>query len=149
MERKPRKPTESIFSKDVKTYLTAVPTLMTVLLLIAFFSHYPWTSQYHLLEARTQLLTAMIVMELVVALSMRSLKYPVFKVGIFKHKYLWYAILSSFALQLLIRYVPGVQPLFDVHTPELIDWVVALSFGAIVFGSIEIGKYVANLRRKQ
>ncbi|MGD6808734.1 MAG: cation-translocating P-type ATPase [Candidatus Bathyarchaeia archaeon] len=149
MERKPRKPTESIFSKDVKTYLTAVPTLMTVLLLIAFFSHYPWTSQYHLLEARTQLLTAMIVMELVVALSMRSLKYPVFKVGIFKNKYLWYAILSSFALQLLILYVPGVQPLFDVHTPELIDWVVALSFGAIVFGSIEIGKYVANLRRKQ
>ncbi len=149
MERKPRKPTESIFSKDVKVYLTTVPVLMTVLLLIAFFSHTPWTSEFHLLEARTQLLTAMIVMELVVALSMRSLKYPVFKVGVFKNKFLWYAILSSFALQLLILYVPGVQPLFDVHTPELIDWVVAFSFGAIVFGSIEIGKYVAGRRRKE
>ncbi|XHH09476.1 MAG: cation-translocating P-type ATPase [Candidatus Bathyarchaeia archaeon] len=148
MERKPRKPNESIFSRDVKVYLTAVPALMTVLLLVAFFSHYPWVSEHNLLEARTQLLTAMIVMELVIALSMRSLKYPVFKVGIFKNKYLWYAIASSFALQLLILYVPGIQPLFDVHTPELIDWVIALAFGAIVFGVIETGKFVTSRRRK-
>jgi Ca2+-transporting ATPase len=149
MERKPRKPNESIFSKDVKVYLTAVPTLMTILLLAAYFAHAPWMGEHQLLEARTQLLTAMIVMELVIALSMRSLKYPVIKVGVFKNKYLWYAILSSFALQLLILYVPGAQPLFDVHTPELIDWAVAASFGAIVFSSIEIGKFVAGLRRKQ
>jgi Ca2+-transporting ATPase len=148
MERKPRKPNESIFSKDVKVYLTAVPTLMTILLLAAYFAHAPWMGEHQLLEARTQLLTAMIVMELVIALSMRSLKYPVIKVGVFKNKYLWYAILSSFALQLLILYVPGAQPLFDVHTPELIDWAVAASFGAIVFSSIEIGKFVAGLRRK-
>ena len=45
MERKPRKPTESIFSRDVKVYLTAMPVLMTVLLLMAFFSHLPWTKR--------------------------------------------------------------------------------------------------------
>ena len=72
MDRKPRKPNESIFSKDVKVYLTAIPIIMTVMLLIAFYSHTPWigVDQYgidHLLEARTQLLTAMIVMELVIA----------------------------------------------------------------------------------
>ncbi len=152
MDRKPRKPNESIFSKDVKVYLTAIPIIMTVMLLIAFYSHTPWigVDQYgvdHLLEARTQLLTAMIVMELVIALSMRSLKYPVFKVGVFKNKYLWYAILSSFALQLVILYVPGLQSLFDVHMPELIDWAVAALFGGIVFATIEVGKY-ANSRRK-
>jgi len=101
----------------------------------------------HLLEARTQLLTAMIVMELAIALSMRSLKYPVFKVGIFKNKYLWYAILSSFALQLVILYVPGLQIAFDVHTPELIDWAVAALYAGIVFATIEIGKYLTSRRR--
>ena len=121
---------------------------MTVLLLIAFYSHLPWTSADHLLEARTQLLTAMIVMELVIALSMRSLKYPVFKVGLFKNKYLWYAIASSFALQLVILYVPGLQSLFDVHMPELIDWAIAALFGAIVFATIEIGKWVTSRGRK-
>jgi P-type Ca2+ transporter type 2C len=147
MERQPRKPNESIFSKDVKTYLSIMPIIMAALLLVAFFSHQPWMGSFQLLEARTQLLTAMIVMELVVALCMRSLKYSVFKVGLFKNKWLWIAILSSFALQLVILYVPGLQSLFDVHVPELIDWAIAALFGAIVFATIEIGKYIA-LRRK-
>ena len=148
MDRKPRKPGESIFSRDVRVYLSTIPVLMTLLLLIAFYSHLPWTSGEHLLEARTQLLTAMIVMELAIAFSMRSLKYPVFKVGPFKNKYLWYAILTSFALQLVILYVPGLQTLFDVHTPELIDWAIAALYAGIVFSSIEIGKYVTSRSRK-
>ena len=148
MERKPRKPNESVFSKDVKGYLSSIPILMAILLLVAFYSHLPWLSEFRLLEARTQLLTAMIAMELVIALSMRSLKYPVFKVGIFKNKWLWYAILSSFALQLVILYVPGFQTLFDVHTPEFIDWAIAALYAVIIFATIEIGKYV-NLKRKR
>ncbi len=147
MQRKPRKPSESLFSKDVKTYLGVMPVVMGILLLVAFFSHQPWLSEFRLLEARTQLLTAMIVMELVVALSCRSLKYPVFKVGVFKNKFLWYAIAASFALQLFILYAPGVQAVFDVHVPELVDWAVAALFGAIVFGVLEVGKYVACKRR--
>jgi Ca2+-transporting ATPase len=147
MERKPRKPNESVFSKDVKVYLSTMPILMTALLLIAFFSHMPWISEFRLLEARTQLLTAMIAMELVVALSMRSLKYPIYKVGPFKNKWLWIAILSSLALQLVILYVPGLQGLFDVHMPELIDWAVAGLFAGIVFATLEVGKYVTSRRR--
>jgi len=81
MERKPRKPKESIFTKDVKTYLTLVPTLMAVMLLFAFFLNMPWTSEANLLTARTQLFTAMVAMELTIAISARSFKYPVFKVG--------------------------------------------------------------------
>ncbi|XES75972.1 MAG: cation-translocating P-type ATPase, partial [Candidatus Bathyarchaeia archaeon] len=107
MERKPRKPKESIFTRDIKTFLVASPALTSTLLLLAYFMHQPWVSEYNLLEARTQLLTAMILIELAIALSSRSYKYPVFKVGIFKNKYLWYAILSSFALQLFILYTPG------------------------------------------
>ncbi len=148
MERKPRKPSESIFSREVKTYLIGGSALMSAILLVSYFMHMPWTSEYHLLEARTQLLTVMIVMELVVALCMRSLKYPLYKVGPFKNKYLWYAILGSFALQLVILYVPGLQVLFDVHQPEMIDWAVAALGGAIIFATIEIGKYVTS-RRKQ
>jgi P-type Ca2+ transporter type 2C len=149
MERKPRKPNESIFTRDVKVYLTAMPALMTILLLIAFFSHMPWMGEHQLFEARTQLLTAMIVMELVVALCMRSLKYPLFKVGAFKNKFLWIAILSSFALQLVILYVPGLQALFDVHMPELIDWAVAALFAGVVFAALEAGKYLTSRKRSR
>jgi Ca2+-transporting ATPase len=129
-------------------YLTAMPIIMTVMLLLAYFSHLPWTGEHQLFEARTQLLTAMIVMELVIALCMRSLKYPLFKVGPFKNKYLWYAILVSFALQIVILYVPGLQTLFDVNTPGLIDWGIAALYGAIIFAVLEIGKWVTSRRKK-
>ena len=144
MQRKPRKPKESIFSKDVKVYLSTVPIFMTVLLLLAFFSHMPWLSNFRLLEARTQLLTAMIVMELAVAITCRSLKYPIFKVGPFKNKFLWYAVFSSFALQLLVLYTPVLQTLFDVHQPEQIDWAIAALFAGAVFAAIEVGKFVTS-----
>ena len=147
MERKPRKPKESIFSKDIKVYLTLVPIFMTVLLLLAFFSHMPWESEFRLLEARTQLFTAMIAMELTIAISARSFKYPIVKVGPFKNKFLWIAVLSSFALQLVVLYTPGIQSLFDVHTPELIDWAIAGLFAGAVFTLLEVGKYVTSRKR--
>ena len=147
MQRKPRKPNESMFSKDVKIYLTVMPIFMTAILLLAFFSNMPWESSFKLAEARTQLFTAMVMMELAVAISARSLKYPVFKVGPFKNKFLWLAVLSSFALQLFVLYTPGVQALFDLHTPELIDWAIAALFAFVVFSVLEIGKYVASRQR--
>jgi len=90
----------------------------------------------------------MILIELVTAIASRSYKFPVFKVGIFKNKFLWYAVLSSFALQLFILYTPGIQGIFDVHAPEPMDWAIAVLFAAIVFATLEIGKYVAYKRRK-
>ena len=147
MERKPRKPNESIFSKDVKVYLFVTPIVSGVLLLIGYFLHQPWLGEQQLLSARTQLLTAMILIELTIALSARSLKYVVFKVGVFKNKFLWLAILSSFALQLVILYTPGIQKIFDVNAPQVIDWVIAVLFAAIVFGFLETGKYIASRRR--
>lgn len=86
MERKPRDPNESVFTYDVKLYLSLVPIIMTALLLFRYFFYRPWEGQTQLLEARTQLLTSMIVMELANAISARSLNYPVWKVGIFKEQ---------------------------------------------------------------
>ena len=105
--------------------------------------------EHNLLEARTQLMTAMTMMQLTIAVSARSFKYPVFRVGLFKNKFLWYAIASSFALQLLILYTPGIQGIFDIHSPDLMDWIVSVAFAALVFSVLELGKYVACKRRKE
>ena len=148
MDKTPRDPNESVWTTDVKLYLTATPILMSVLLLSGYFMYQPWLGQAQLFEARTQLLTAMILMELANAISARSLKYSVFKVGVFKNKFLWYAVLSSFGLQLIVLYTPGLQTLFGVTSPEPIDWAFAILFTAITFGSLEIGKYIASRRRK-
>jgi P-type Ca2+ transporter type 2C len=90
----------------------------------------------------------MVVMELTVAISARSFKYPIIKVGPFKNKFLWLAVLSSLALQLFVLYTPGIQGLFDVHTPELADWAVAALFAGLVFAVLEIGKYLTSRNRR-
>ena len=147
MERKPRDPNESVFTRDVKVYLSAVPVLMTVLLLGGYIFYQPWISEHNLVEARTQLFTAIVIMELANALNARSLKYTIFKVGVFKNKFLWLAILSSLGLQLMVLYIPALHGIFRVTYPEPFDWAVAIAFTLIVFFSLEIGKYIASRRR--
>jgi Ca2+-transporting ATPase len=145
---KPRDPKESIFTRDVKVYLIVTPIIMSAMLLVGYFFYRPWEGEFQLTEARTQLMTAIILMELANALAARSLKYPTFKVGLFKNKFLWYAILSSLALQLVVLYTPAVQTIFGVNSPELMDWALAILFAGIAFASLEIGKYIACKRRK-
>lgn len=149
MERKPRDPNESVFTHDVKAYLSLTPILMTALLLFGYFFYRPWESQAQLLEARTQLLTAMILMELANAISVRSLKYPIWKVGAFKNKFLWYAVGSSFILQLIVLYTPGVNSAFDVNAPEPLDWGFAILFTTITFTTLETAKWIMSMRRKK
>lgn len=148
MEQKPRNPKESIFTRDIKIYLTVVPVIMTALLLYGYFYHRPWDGAEQLVNARTQLFTALIMMELANALAARSLKYPVLKVGIFKNKILWYALISSFILQLFVLYTPGVQTTFGLTSPGLIHWAIAILSVVTIFSALEIGKYIASKRRK-
>ena len=149
MERKPRDPNESVFTRQVKAYLSLTPVLMTALLLLGYFYYQPWLSARALLEARTQLLTSMILMELANAISARSLKYPVWKVGAFKNRFLWYAVAISFILQLFILYTPRVNSIFDVAAPKPLDWTFAILFTATIFATLETAKWMTSRRRNK
>jgi Ca2+-transporting ATPase len=73
----------------------------------------------------------------------------VWKVGVFKNKFLWYAVASSFVLQLFVLYTPGINSVFDVAAPEPLDWAFAILFTAITFGSLETAKWITSRRRKK
>ena len=99
------------------------------------------------MEARTQLFTAVVLVELAVATSCRSLKYSVFKVGVFKNKFLWISVLASVGLQFTVLYMPQLHSIFDVTYPEAIDWIIAIAFMITTFASIEIAEYVTVRKR--
>jgi Ca2+-transporting ATPase len=147
MKNKPRDPKESVFSREVKTYLVLSPIITTVLLLCGYFYYQPWLGNHNLVEARTQLFTSVVLVELAIAISCRSLKYPVFKVGIFKNKFLWLAVLSSLGSQLVVLYTPQLQSVFDVTYPHAMNWITAIASMAVAFASLEIGKHFTS--RKQ
>jgi Ca2+-transporting ATPase len=147
MKNRPRDPKESVFSREVKTYLVLSPIITTVLLLCGYFYYQPWLGNHNLVEARTQLFTSVVLVELAIAISCRSLKYPVFKVGIFKNKFLWLAVLSSLGSQLVVLYTPQLQSVFDVTYPHAMTWITAIASMAVAFASLEIGKHFTS--RKQ
>ncbi len=141
LERKPRKPNDPIFSKkEFLLYFILTPAIATAVLTYIF--HYQISSGVPLLEARTTIFTAMIMTELLLALSTRSLIHPVFKVGVFKNKYLVLAITISLALQLFILYFPLAREAFDIVEPTINDWIIGLTASVGVFLSVEALKII-------
>lgn len=139
MERPPRRLDSPVFSKrEAFIYLVFLPLFISALLIAGF--HY---SLYAMgeseVEARTTIFTSIILTELLIAISMRSFKHPVLKVGIFKNKFLILAVASSFVLQLMILYTP-LATAFKVVPPTLSDWAIASAIALAVFASIEILK---------
>ena len=100
---------------------------MTTLLLFGYFFHRTWESAAHLTEARTQLLKAMILIELANAISVDSLGHHIWQAGVFKNK-IWCAVGASFLLQLLMLNTPGLNSAFDVSALRTLDWAFAIPF---------------------
>ncbi|MCY0868331.1 MAG: cation-translocating P-type ATPase [Desulfurococcus sp.] len=142
MERPPRRLDSPVFSKrEVFMYLVFLPLLLSVLLTTSFHFSLNVMGENEA-EARATVFTSIIVTELLIALSARSLRHPAVKVGIFKNKYLTLSVVASLILQLIILYTPQLASLFKIAPPILSDWLIASTVALITFASIEILKYV-------
>ncbi|MDQ1281158.1 MAG: P-type Ca2+ transporter type [Thermoproteota archaeon] len=140
MERPPIKQKQSIFTKEIKQMLVLTPPLVTVVILFFFQT----TINGGLTEARTTIFTMLIIIELLLAWGGRSIKYHLFKVGLFKNKWLLIAIASSFALQLVVLSTPQLYTSFDVVPLSLLNWyyIIVASFG--VFFIVQLWLYLRN-----
>ncbi|RLG09152.1 MAG: ATPase [Thaumarchaeota archaeon] len=142
MQRPPRDPKESIVTKrDALLFLTFLPLLTTIAILLNFVEG---LRMEPLVRARTRIFTLMIIIELLIAISFRSLKYSAFRVGIHKNKFLILAIISSLLMQLCILYVPILHEPFKVTYPTIQDWAMGLISALLVFISVEMVKEVAS-----
>jgi Ca2+-transporting ATPase len=128
MERPPRDPKQSIFTREVKANLAFTPVLVTVAVLYFFAATLP----QGLVEARTTAFTMLVVIELFLAWGSRSLKRTILEVGPFRNKWLLASIAISLLMQLTVVSVPMLYKSFDVTTLTLQDWSV------IVFASVSI-----------
>jgi len=70
----------------------------------------------------------------------RSLKYSVFKIGVFSNRKLIYAVAASIILQLLVIYVPAIQVGFKTVFLGLFDWlvIVAVSSTVLIITQVKI-----------
>ena len=142
MQRPPRDPREGIFSLDVKIFI-----LLAVFIEIPFFFYIFLKDLPDLSLARTQIFFLFILVELIIALNFRSMRYSAFRV--LPHKWLVLAILWELLLIALLVQFPSVREAFGIVKPSAGDLAMILGFGAFLFASMEVLKAVLRKRLAQ
>ena len=92
--------------------------------------------------AETLAFAVLIMAELMRAYSSRSERYSVFEIGLFSNKAMVRATLLSFALLLVVLYVPFLETIFEVVPPTFRDWVVILPLMLVPFAVGELHKFI-------
>jgi Ca2+-transporting ATPase len=147
MERPPRDPKSSIFTKNVLVTIAVIGIIMAATMISMFLWKLgtetgSWRNASDLLveEAQTMVLCTMVIFELFTALACRSEIHSYFKIGVFSNKWLIYANLSSLALLLAILYIPALQNPLHVLPIGLEDWIVILPVSLTGFVAVELVK---------
>jgi Ca2+-transporting ATPase len=139
MQRPPRDPKESVFSWDVRAFI-----LIALFIEIPFFFILFYHEFYDITHARTEIFFLFIIIELIIALNFRSMRYSILKAP--PHKWLLWALLWEFALIVFLIQLPSVRDAFGIIKPSASDIGIIIGFGVVVFISMEVVKTV--LRRK-
>lgn len=153
MKEKPRELNENFFSHGGTQRVIVAGVLIGLLtaaaFLIGYFEHgyNPFKDQIpediHS-YARTMAFLTIIACQLFYSLSFRSESKSIFKVGIFSNKYLVFAIILGFALQLLVLFVPVLRESFKLQIIGLNDWLKVLGFGLVPLFVNELFKLIRN-----
>jgi len=139
MQRPPRDPQESVFSWDVRAFI-----LLALFIEIPFFFFLFYHELYDITHARTETFFLFIIIELIIALNFRSMRYSIFKAP--PHKWLILALVWEFALIAFLVQLPSMRDAFGIIKPTASDLGIIIGFGVIVFISMEVVKAV--LRKK-
>jgi Ca2+-transporting ATPase len=139
MRRPPRDPKESVFSFDVRVLIMSAVVIECPIFLWVFFSDFG-----DIEHARTEVFLMFVLMELILALNFRSLRYSIFEAP--PHKWLLIAIGWEVLLIAVLLQFDAVRESFGIAMPTWHDvgFVLALGFGVMFV--VEIVKAV--LRRK-
>jgi len=155
MSRPPRDPKESIFTKRVKAMILGIGFLMPISVLSVFYIYNPALSDSvgspsaSYVYAMTMAFTTMVIFEMFNVYTCRSERYPVFKVGFLKNKYLNISVIVSILLQLLVVYTPMFEVLFETHSLSIWDWTIVIAAGCIPLIAGELGKAAFPSKTKQ
>ncbi len=139
MQRPPRDPRESVFSWDVRAFI-----VLALFIEIPFFFFLFYHELYNITHARTEIFFLFVIIELIIALNFRSMRYSIFKAR--PHKWLLLALLWEFALIIFLVQIPSMRDAFGIIKPSISDIGIILAFGVIVFISMEAIKAVIRAK---
>lgn len=138
MKRPPRSPKSSIFAEGMALHILWVGFLMGVVTL----GIQAWAIHHENTNWQTMAFTVLCFSQMGHVMAIRSEKESVFKIGVLSNKSMLGALLITFALQLMIIYVPLFNDIFKTQPLTLAELGITLAVSSIVFWVVELEKWI-------
>lgn len=141
MEYPPRDPKESLFAGNMGLFLALNGILIGAVTLFAFkIGERLYMNS--LVHAQTLAFVVLSFSQLFFSLSVRSKEKSLFKIGLFKNKYLIASISLGILIQFLIITIPFFATVFNVFTLNVRDWFIVICISLIPFIINELFKII-------
>jgi Ca2+-transporting ATPase len=157
MKEKPRAISENFFSHGAGKKIVIVGTLIGLLTIGGFWLGYqgmgysPFSAEIPdevNAYARTMAFLTIIACQLIFSLSFKHDSLSILQTGLFKNKYLVWAILLGFGLQLLVIYIPFMQQAFKLQAVGIEEWAIVIGLGCVPLIYSELEKWVRRRGEK-
>jgi len=156
MRETPRSAGENFFSHGAGKKVLFTGTLIGLLTITAFWLGYdrlgfsPFSSgvsaEVHE-YARTMAFLTLIACQLIYSLSFKHEHLSVFKTGLFSNRYLVWAIVIGFGLQLVVIFVPFLREAFRLRMINGEDWLIVAGLGVLPLVASEVRKFFYRLSK--
>lgn len=143
MSRPPRRPETPVLTRELGFRVA----LVSMMLMLGAFGLFEWTLHHsqHIDMARTVAVNMFVFGELFYLFNCRSLRYSMFKLGIFSNRWLVIGVAAMALLQVLFTYSPTMNQLFGSAPIGIAEWGWILSGGLLIYAVVGIEKW---LRRR-
>jgi len=136
MKRKPKNPEETILH-GILSFIVFAGLISFIAAFAVFLLFY----QQDLVKARTMALTTAVFGELFLVFTCRSEKKNIWEIGAFSNKFVVYAVLSAFLLQLIAIYTP-LAAVFGFKALSFAELGLAVAVSSAGFIFFEIRKFI-------
>ncbi len=153
MERSPYDPKESIFARGLGLYMIRIGIILAVLTITMMVwaynhSHAPgYTGDPD--SWKTMVFTTLCLAQMGHAIAVRSDSQLTIQLNPLSNPYLFWAVLLTSALQLVLIYVPPLRDFFGLHTLSMLELSICFGFSLLMFVWIELEKLVMRLKQKR
>lgn len=140
MERPPRSPQTPVITRELAVRVG----LVSLMLLMGSFGLFEWTLlQGRSLEtARTVAVNMFVFGELFYLFNCRSLRYSMFRLGVFSNRWLILGVILMILLQMVFTYSPLMNQLFGSAPMGSLEWAWVLSGGLAIYAVVGFEKWL-------
>jgi P-type Ca2+ transporter type 2C len=152
MRRPPRPPREGVFTPTVNGLLGVISLYLTAVLIPLFAYYYYWNPrgltdpEQILIEAQTMVFITLVLAEMVNAFNCRSDYLSLFRVGVFRNRFLIIAVLLSLGMMVAVIEWDPLALLFHTTPLRWQDWLLAAGLGLSLLPVVELTKWVIGRR---